>query len=350
MLNAAAKVECNCFKCYNLEPLLKRISRTSARKHLTKNGPAPLVIPPQNHAIAQPPALGPLELERNAQDVYMGYQDFGVDEPGLEDPPNDVPFPPLPVQPADTTWTHATMPNEVDTDLEADRQSAVPILPPAYRDEEPSCVRIAYLQAVLNNVFEGMPINKTDDNLATTLNALDAAGVLPEHPRPVRTLASAKRRLGIDPDEYIIQYAVCPQCWKHFTPEAMVNLDSPACPIPSCDGVIYEETTDSKNRVKRRAIKIIPQVSLLQSVRRMVRRKGFRRIVRDSRNTPSDQNSDPNFVMKDMYDGNIWHDLKTGIKREVGNLGTVRDVSIAPGSEKKLTDYRFGLHMNINLD
>ncbi|KAF8968992.1 hypothetical protein BDZ97DRAFT_1754924 [Flammula alnicola] len=130
----------------------------------------------------------------------------------------------------------------------------------------------------------------------------------------------------------------------------MNSLDSPACTAPSCDGLIFKETVDSRKRVKRHPIKIIPHVSLLQSVRHMVRRKGFRRLVRDSRNTPSNQNSDPDFIMKDMHDGNIWHDLETGIKREVGNLGTVRDVPNAPGTKKKLTDHRFGLHMNINLD
>ncbi|KAF8968989.1 hypothetical protein BDZ97DRAFT_1915680 [Flammula alnicola] len=212
MLNRAAKVECNCLKCYKLEPLLKTISRDSARKHLRKNGPAPLIIAPPNHAIGQPPALGVFPARGYGHDAHAENQAVGEDDPGLEDLPDDVQPLPLLIHPADTTWSHATLSNEVESNLEADRQDATPVLPPAYRDEEPSWIRIAYLQAVLNNVFDGMPVTKSDDNLATTLNALDAAGVVPEYPRPVRTLASAKRRLGIDPDEYIIQYAVCPQC------------------------------------------------------------------------------------------------------------------------------------------
>ena len=94
----------------------------------------------------------------------------------------------------------------------------------------------------------------------------------------------------------------------------------------------------------------MPQVSLIQNLRCMVHRKGFRKLIRDSRNTPVNQNDDDDFVMRDMYDGTIWHKLKTRITREVGNYGTVRDMPIADGVEQNLTDNRFGLHLVINID
>ncbi|KAE9397322.1 hypothetical protein BT96DRAFT_941038 [Gymnopus androsaceus JB14] len=51
-----------------------------------------------------------------------------------------------------------------------------------------------------------------------------------------------------------------------------------------------------------------------------------------------------------VSDSSIWHELETGIKREQGNLGHVRDVLRSEGSEKKLTDHHFGLHLTVNLD
>jgi hypothetical protein len=117
-----------------------------------------------------------------------------------------------------------------------------------------------------------------------------------------------------------------------------------------CMGLVYETHTDGKGSIKRRAFKICPQVSLIQSLRRMFRRKGFSKMIRDSRQKPIHQNDDENFLMTDMYDGELWHDLKTGIQREVGDLGTVRD-SPAPGVEELgLTSHRFGLHLTVNLD
>ncbi|KAK0237556.1 hypothetical protein EDD85DRAFT_830698 [Armillaria nabsnona] len=112
----------------------------------------------------------------------------------------------------------------------------------------------------------------------------------------------------------------------------------------------YTESKDAKGRSKRRAVKILPQVSLLQSLHRMVQRKGFQRLVRDSRGVPRNANNDDDFVMKDMHDGSLWHDISVGIKREVGNYGTVRDTPATVGPAERLTDKWFGLHLNGNLD
>ena len=97
--------------------------------------------------------------------------------------------------PADTQWNSVGGP-VVDRVLDNDFVLAVP---PTYILGEPSHVRIAYLQAIYNNVFNKMPVRATNDNLEATLQSLDAAGVLPTFPSPVKTLAGAKRRLGIDP-------------------------------------------------------------------------------------------------------------------------------------------------------
>ncbi|THV04206.1 hypothetical protein K435DRAFT_649850 [Dendrothele bispora CBS 962.96] len=225
-----------------------------------------------------------------------------------------------------------------------------PVIPPAFADGDPSCVRIAYLKAILNNVASKMSIRHANDNLSMDMDMLDAAGVLPDDPIPVRTLASAKRRLGIEPDDHIINYAICPLCWKHFTPQEILDLPSPDCLNPDCSGRVYTEKRDANGQVKRHLIKIIPQVSLIQSLRRMVRRKGFRKLIRDSRNTTADENEDEDFLMEDMYHGKIWHELKTSVQREVGEFGAVRDASFDNRSEQKLTEKRFGLHLVVNLD
>lgn len=82
----------------------------------------------------------------------------------------------------------------------------------------------------------------------------------------------------------------------------------------------------------------------------MVCCKGFWKLICDCCNTPVNQNDNDDFVMQDMYDGTIWHKLKTGITQEVGNYGTVCDTSIVDGAEQNLTDNCFGLHLVINID
>lgn len=221
---------------------------------------------------------------------------------------------------------------------------------PAYVKGEAPAVRLAYLQAVYNNVHNKLSVRDCSENLAAILDSLELAGVLPDDPRPARTLAGAKSRLGIDPDEEIIQYAVCPICWKLYAPWRMRELPSPACLVPGCAGEIYDESRDSKGVVRRTAKLIMPHVSLIQRLRRIVRRKGFRKLVRDSRGTPVGQNEDPHFLMNDMHDAQAWHQSETGIQRERGEHGAIRD-STAPGRERvSLTNHRFGLHLTWNLD
>ncbi|EAU86909.2 hypothetical protein CC1G_10800 [Coprinopsis cinerea okayama7 len=253
----------------------------------------------------------------------------------------------------DTEWTRVVFPfADVELEENKDQEEALNLgAAPAYARKESTPVRMAYLQAVLNNVISHSSVRHTNTNLEGSLNMLQAAGVLPDYPVPARTLATAKRRLGLDPDLWIINYTCCPKCWKLYTPSEMRSLPAPECPAPNCDEVLYKVKKNSKGKVKREAIKILPQVGLLASIRRMMCRPGFASMLRDSRDTPTNANDDPNFLMRDMHDGSIWHDLKTQIHRETGNLGSVRDV---PGEgeagPRRLTEHRFGLHMSVNID
>lgn len=167
---------------------------------------------------------------------------------------------------------------------------ACSLIPPAYDQNEPSCIRIAYLQAVYNNVVGNMPVRQTNDNLSMTLAALDAAHALPDIPAPATTLATAKRCLGIDPDAWIVNYTICPVCWKHFTPQQVSLLQEPSCTTRDCSGIICKVMTNAKGQNKREPCQIISQVSLIQNLRRILHRKGFRKLFCDSCSSPTKLN------------------------------------------------------------
>jgi hypothetical protein len=75
--------------------------------------------------------------------------------------------------------------HDAQDDLES--EDVASIVPLAFSRQEPPCVRIAYLQAVFNNIVGNMPVQQVTDNLCITLSALDAAGVLPLVPKPAQT-------------------------------------------------------------------------------------------------------------------------------------------------------------------
>ncbi|KAG2335647.1 hypothetical protein BDR05DRAFT_898020, partial [Suillus weaverae] len=225
------------------------------------------------------------------------------------------------------------------------------LVPQAFQ-ERPG-VRLAYLNTVIANVFGKQSIQAVTDALNNQLNCMLLEGVLPEHPRPVRHLLSAKRRLGIDPDQWITQYAICPECWKHLTPNQLKELLSPKCTVPDCPGVLYNERTDVKGKCIRITRKIMPHVSLIGSLRRMFMRPGFAKSIRDSRQDQPRRNDDDDYVMTDIHDGTLWHELETNTVHEIGELGTVhdrpQDLDNGP-TATKLTKHRYGLHLTLNID
>ncbi|TEB20556.1 hypothetical protein FA13DRAFT_1644436 [Coprinellus micaceus] len=288
----------------------------------------------------------------------LGGAGDGGNGAGAPGPANVIGGPPLEAQVfPDAAWQRQVVPGYESEEEEegwflGDEEERVNepdlVEPPAYARGKPSHVRMAYLQAALNNVTGNVPVRLTNQNLDSQLNMLAAAGALPDYPPPAWTLETVKRRVGIDPKAWVIKYAACPKCWKLYAPEALETMEGPACTAEDCDGVIYELKAPKKK--KRRLFLMIPQVSLIDSIRRMVRRKGYRKKFRDSRNRPTRQNNDPNFVMKDIYDGEMWDSLKTGINWERGDRDSVRDVGRGGGEGENLSSHRYGLHMTVNLD
>ncbi|ESK92907.1 hypothetical protein Moror_9063 [Moniliophthora roreri MCA 2997] len=167
------------------------------------------------------------------------------------------------IQQPDVHYTPISIPGHVYPPIDSHPDSVVA---PSLRDNDPSFLQLAYLQAVLHNVRSKMSVQKSSESLEMMLDVLKAARCIPEDCTPVKTLQSAKRRLGLNPDTHIIQYSICPQCWRHYNPQEVRELESPACTSDNCDGVVYTEKCTASGDTKQHPIKIIPQVSLIQSL------------------------------------------------------------------------------------
>ncbi|KAF7424040.1 hypothetical protein PC9H_009340 [Pleurotus ostreatus] len=240
--------------------------------------------------------------QRSQSNSIPRWEDFPAHPPSPEHSPEpEGPFGPV-------------NPPEIQ-DLNAPMDDLPTYRPPAF--QEAACVRLAYMQAVIGNVYNGLTIQQATDQLVSTLDALEVAGALPEIPRPLQTSDGAKRRLSIDPDLWITQYAICPHCWKHFSPTALRELETPECRVGNCTGLIYEDITGAKGETRRRPLKIIPQVSLIDSLRRMFLHPGFARSIRDSRGEPECLNDNDDFVMEDIHHSAAWHAQHVNITREV---------------------------------
>jgi len=120
--------------------------------------------------------------------------------------------------------------------------------------------------------------------------------------------------------------------------------------VDDCEGILFDESFDSKGRQKRHARKVNPYTSIIQTLRHFFMRPGFAAMIRDSRGQQNGHNDDPDFVVTDIYDGAAWGRCYTNTVREVGDLGSICDVSRDGGEPEKLTSHRFGLHLTLNTD
>ena len=137
------------------------------------------------------------------------------------------------------------------------------------------------------------------------LYLLLAAGALPAYPWPVQTLESAKCCLGIDADQYITQYVICPQCWKHYTSKQVSEFDSLACLVGDCKGILFDEVLDGKGRHKWQPKKVNPYTSIINTLQCFFMWPGFAKMIKDSWGHGGSHNDDEDFVMRNIYDGAV---------------------------------------------
>lgn len=220
----------------------------------------------------------------------------------------------------------------------------------AFRETAP--VRFIYLQTAIANVFGNTTVAASETMLKAMLAVLRMTQSFPKSPPPAQTLATVKRRLALNLDDYITCYPVCPLCFKVYYADRFSSLTSPNCLEPSCKGQIYQETvsrTDPGNAtVKRIPIKTQPYACLIKGLQRMLLRPDFVASLVEGRRT--DLPLSEYAIMQDIMDGELYQNLEVGLKRVINDDGTVCDVEVSPGSRKRLWQCELGLSLTLNVD
>lgn len=237
--------------------------------------------------------------------------------------------------------------------LLADSDSAT--LAPAFR--EYPAVRLAYLHAVLGNIFGSLTVLEAEEYLCDTYDIIRICGKLPTYPKPAKSLSTAKKRLGLDIDSYIERIPICTACFKPYSLEDIEQLNSPSCTVSRCNGVVYhiKHTLDNNLRThaateKRVPAKIQPYASLITALRRFCMRADFVANLRDSSGDTNRTRVADDELMYDIYDSEAWGSFEVGLQRVVDADGSVRDVEIAPGTRQSLIQCDLGLSLTLNVD
>lgn len=253
--------------------------------------------------------------------------------------------------------------NEPELDNESLPRQDLPVTPadddslaPGFR--ESPAIRLLYLQTVLGSIFGSRTVLDSNNALTDGLDLIELASSLGGNAaineiKPAQTLVTAKRRLGLEVDDYIEKRPVCTACYKYYSPEDIKRLRSPSCTVTKCIGTVYrvkrraEDQDGSADDEIRIPAKIMPYMSLIKGLQRMLLRPSFvNNLVPYDRAYVTDDSK----KMHDMHDSPAYNSLKIGLTRVVDEDGTVHDEEISPGSSRLLSSVEFGLSMTINMD
>ena len=229
-------------------------------------------------------------------------------------------------------------------------------LVPAFRQIPP--IRLLYLQVAVAQIIGSSTIAEATNQLQDGLDLIELCGVLPTSPAPRRSVATVKKYLGLQVDDFISKIPICDQCYKPYTRKEIDALESPQCKVPRCKGTVYRTkhqcSTNSHSddvQLKRVPVKYLIYCSLVKAIQRFLLRPTFVAAMRD---TSQDQDSRASLSadekMHDIYDGSEWTCLEIGLKRIRLPDGTIQGVEEYPGSRRSLFSSDVGLALTINID
>ncbi|RDB19230.1 hypothetical protein Hypma_013499 [Hypsizygus marmoreus] len=403
-------VQCRCSKCCNTLPQGYRYqSRTTKARHAKKDEelkisetrllfevyesineePPPSEEPPSEEPPSEeppseePPSEGPptpqtiADVDALDSEDYLGPHlmsdpglDFGLDFGGLtldvdsdrESSPGDdnSQLPEDNWEPSDDLGINEAQDPlvAVTSDDDNEGMDEVTILAPAFREMPP--IRLLYLQTIIGNVFGSRTVVESNNQLLDGLDLISLCNSLPDgsmYPKPARTFVTAKRRLGLNADEYIIKSPICTRCFKYYSIQDIKNATSPKCTVRRCKGVFYRQKRtaddleeDCGSVSKRYPAKIHCYSPIEKTIQRFLLRPDF---VQNLRDTSKDIDRLPpteHTIMHDIHDGDRWNTMEVGLQRVILDDGTVRDVEVHPGSRKPLVTCDVGLNISLNMD
>ncbi|TBU28855.1 hypothetical protein BD311DRAFT_838001 [Dichomitus squalens] len=232
-------------------------------------------------------------------------------------------------------------------------------LVPAF--EELPAIRLAYLHCVLANVFEHSPILDAERRLTDELTIINLClGMLPNTPRkPARSLVTARRRLGLNVNDYIELKAVCTKCFKVFSTDEIAALNSPECTESKCPGRVYNETRkrsgpaipgEEDGAFKRVPAKVAAYAPLLKALPRYFLRKEFVEDLDTSTHTEPPRTLAEHEPMYDLQDAEAYRSTVLDHARTILQDGSVQDVKVFSGAQRTLRSVRYGQSFTINID
>jgi hypothetical protein len=227
-------------------------------------------------------------------------------------------------------------------------------------------LRDIYISVFMLSVFEGLTERAVSLSLRHHQRSLLAQENLDpnlrlEIERMAITKRSLEQRLGMNINNLIVEYPICPDCGQLFSLEDFHSLGTPACTNEGCDGIIYNVKTANK-APKRSPFAFVPHVSLKASLELLFLRPGMEELVQHWRNADDAIGKVPlmsrsewlesvgvHTLISDITEGWAWRAEPAYIERVLNEeSGCYED--ILAGNPVRLSGLEFGLNLSLNFD
>lgn len=216
---------------------------------------------------------------------------------------------------------------------------------PTYINEHPS-IRLTYLKTARLNIIHGLSVKASSMDLGISLESLWLTGLEPPlRPKPAKTLATVRERLGLEVDNFLKQQPVCSECYQWFSLEEIASAEVNKCYRSGCTGLFWRIQDG-----ERHPVKCIVYTRLAATLRRLFIRPDFVEALALRRQAHAEHTDG---VLHDVCCGSAWLENRIGLERVWRPDGRVIDRTLdgRPVQEAPaVVLLGYGLLAGVNID
>ncbi|QRW11877.1 Transposase family Tnp2 protein [Ceratobasidium sp. AG-Ba] len=231
--------------------------------------------------------------------------------------------------------------------------------------DEHELIRNAYIDAFVQKTVFGATHRAINHQLRAACRTISAnPNVPPEDIASMaQTIRTAETRLGVNTNEIITTYTLCPKCRRRYTPEYISTTDNDTCLNPECGGVLFVVRRLASGSLRRVSSLTFPFASPIAWIKHLLNLPGMSELLQHWRNDESDhevsrpipsnewiENLDVNKSIGNISDGWGWRSTSAGLERRIDpDTGYVYDENVLD-PPIRFVSLPFGLSLTLNTD
>ncbi|KAG8723734.1 hypothetical protein FRC09_002003 [Ceratobasidium sp. 395] len=195
--------------------------------------------------------------------------------------------------------------------------------------QEPDLIRNAYIDVLVQKILYGATHRALKHQLKTARRTISAHHeITPEHiAKMAQTIGTVERRLGVNTDDIITTFTLCPVCKRRYSPGYIRNTDNEHCLNNGCEGILFVVRNLASGGRHRVSNLTYPYASPISWLRHMLRQPGMAELMQTWRTNGDHELAAPvsshewmreldhNKPLGDIMDGWGWRSTMAALHR-----------------------------------